>query len=518
MTLNEAPFSVRSKPGANIEVDKTLLVFINEVLQEPEVAYTFTGGSVITFVEPPDAGDKSKILFYKGTGDLDVVFNDILETVKVGDSLDINNNPAKGQGYGLEQDPRVVVGLNTVDSVSTNPYDGPGITTDTTLSRPVTWCRQTIDKVIDGVKVGKDRIHYEPLIYPAAYLLQPIVSSSTTAYVDNLRPFFDPDNEQQIRGFQNKIEITSQDSRVGAMATAIVSVAGSITSLDITNSGIGYTLAPSISISNPIGVGTTGTSKAVSELSDDNVSLITVQTPGYGYTTTNPPSVLIESPKLVRERINVNSYTGDNGVVVGFGISTFVSGMTSQTKIILDFYIPTNSYMRDTDVVGSAITVSGISTGDFFTTYNTSVAADEETIISLQNDGVTQVAITTSFLDSVFQVSDTQLLDKNVIGVGVTMVKRVFANISGISTVDFASTLITFDSTNYTFDSQSFAVYAGGISSSAYLGSYSWGKIDLAGRTNPQSFNFYGEDGYSGISSSGLVTRYNPLKYKDYIV
>ena len=518
LTLNEAPFSVRSKPGSNIEVDKTLMVFINEVLQEPEVAYTFTGGSVITFVEPPDAGDKSKILFYKGTGDLDVVFNDILETVKVGDSLDINNNPAKGQGYGLEQDPRVVVGLNTVDSVSTNPYDGPGITTDTTLSRPVTWCRQTIDKVIDGVKVGKDRIHYEPLIYPAAYLLQPIVSSSTTAYVDNLRPFFDPDNEQQIRGFQNKIEITSQDSRVGAMATAIVSVAGSITSLDITNSGIGYTLAPSISISNPIGVGTTGTSKAVSELSDDNVSLITVQTPGYGYTTTNPPSVLIESPKLVRERINVNSYTGDNGVVVGFGISTFVSGMTSQTKIILDFYIPTNSYMRDTDVVGSAITVSGISTGDFFTTYNTSVAADEETIISLQNDGVTQVAITTSFLDSVFQVSDTQLLDKNVIGVGVTMVKRVFANISGISTVDFASTLITFDSTNYTFDSQSFAVYAGGISSSAYLGSYSWGKIDLAGRTNPQSFNFYGEDGYSGISSSGLVTRYNPLKYKDYIV
>jgi len=518
LTLNDNPFSIRAATGSNIEVDKTLLVFINEVIQEPEVAYTFSGGSVITFTSPPNAGDKSKILFYKGTGELDVVFNDILETVKVGDSLDINNNPSNGQGIGLDQEERVVIGINTVDSVSTNPYAGPGITTDSTLTRPVNWYKQLQDKIINGVKIGKDRDHYEPLIYPSAYLLQPIVSSSTTAYVDNLRPFFDSYNEQQIRGFQNKIEITSQDSRVGAMATAIVSVAGSITSLDITNSGIGYTLAPSISISNPIGVGTTGTSKAVSELSDDNVSLITVQTPGYGYTTTNPPSVLIESPKLVRERINVNSYTGDNGIVVGFGISTFVSGMTSQTKIILDFYIPTNSYMRDTDVVGSAITVSGISTGDFFTTYNTSVAADEETIVSLQNDSVTQVAITTSFLDSVFQVSDTQLLDKNVIGVGVTMVKRVFANISGISTVDFASTLITFDSTNYTFDSQTFAVYAGGISSSAYLGSYSWGKIDLAGRTNPQSFNFYGEDGYSGISSSGLVTRYNPLKYKDYIV
>ena len=37
------------------------------------------------------------MLFYKGSGDIDVVFTDVIETVKNGDTLDINNNPEVGQ-------------------------------------------------------------------------------------------------------------------------------------------------------------------------------------------------------------------------------------------------------------------------------------------------------------------------------------------------------------------------------------------------------------------------------------
>ena len=118
------------------------------------------------------------VFFYKGTRDKDVVFRDILETV-AGDTLNINNNPTLGQSQGLSQDDRIVVGINTLDSVRTNPYINPGVTTDTTLLRPVSWCKQLTDVVIDGEYVGKDRMHYEPNIFPFSYLIQSVSVGST---------------------------------------------------------------------------------------------------------------------------------------------------------------------------------------------------------------------------------------------------------------------------------------------------------------------------------------------------
>ena len=106
LSVDDLPLSIQSSPGSPIEVDKTLLIFINDILQQPEVAYNFTGGGTVKFVEAPQPGDTSKVLFYKGSGDIDVVFTDILETVKVGDLLDINNNPEVGQGIALDENPR----------------------------------------------------------------------------------------------------------------------------------------------------------------------------------------------------------------------------------------------------------------------------------------------------------------------------------------------------------------------------------------------------------------------------
>ena len=131
------------------------------------------------------------VFFYKGTRDKDVVFRDILETVKSGDTLNINNNPTLGQSQGLSQDDRIVVGINTLDSVRTNPYINPGVTTDTTLLRPVSWCKQLTDVVIDGEYVGKDRMYYEPNIFPFSYLIQSVGVGSTTIYVDSVKPLFD---------------------------------------------------------------------------------------------------------------------------------------------------------------------------------------------------------------------------------------------------------------------------------------------------------------------------------------
>ena len=57
MTKNGSPASIRSAKGSLIDVKQTILIFLNDVLQEPGIAYEFNGGSNITFVEAPKVGD-----------------------------------------------------------------------------------------------------------------------------------------------------------------------------------------------------------------------------------------------------------------------------------------------------------------------------------------------------------------------------------------------------------------------------------------------------------------------------
>ena len=448
-----------------------------------------------------------KVLFYKGSGDIDVVFRDILETVKVGDELTLNNEPGFGQGIGLQQESRIVTGINTTDSVQTNPYSGPGITTDETLLRPVKWCKQTSDKIINGRIVGKNRIQYEPLINPSSYLISSVGVGSTTVYVDNIKPFFDAQNESPILSFQNQVTFTSQDSLVAASATAIVSSAGTISSIDITNGGYGYSSAPIVTIQSPVGLGSTLRGSATSTISSGIVDSITVTVPGTGYTTTNPPVVLIEPPSLLNESVDTNSYSGDAGVIVGVG--------TTSLETIFDFHIPTDSFLRDNTVVGSAITISGISTGDFFVVYNSNVGLASTAINSFDDSG-NVIGVGTQYLDNVYRVASYVDVSVNIIGIGTTHVRRVYAR-TGISTIDFSSTTITFDSDAYEFST---TISGGGsflgISTSNYYGNFSWGKIVLSEPLENGEFNAYTSNGVGGISTSTLVDRTAPLKYSNY--
>jgi hypothetical protein len=425
--------------------------------------------------------------------------------------LDINNNPDLGQPITLDQTQRTVTGINTLDSVETNNYPGPGITSDQSILRPVIWCKQSIDKFINGKYVGKDRVEYEPQIYPASYLIQPLSVSTTTAYVDSVRPLFNSSNEAANKTFQNSILIVSQDSKVGSSATATVSAGGSITALNITNAGAGYTSSTAnVTISS--GIGTNALASA--NVTGGHVTSFTINEAGTGYTSTNPPVVLVEPPVLVKEEMSVTSYAGDYGSLVGFGITA--DGGIQQ--LILDFFIDTDSFMRDSEYVGTGITVSGISTGDFFSIYSSNISivptvGDE--FFSLYNDA-SQLGITTEFVDSTYQVKSAQTLQIDVLGIGMTAVRRVITNVGGISTISFGSTYITFDSIDYTFDSRTVTVYQGGISSNFSFGEFSWGKIDIENRTAFNAFNSYNEYGYSGLATGALVTRGASLKYNNY--
>ena len=482
ISLSSSPVTIRSAKGSNIDVQATLLVFLNDILQVPGEGYTFTGGSVITFAEPPKAnspdgsiiGDKCKILFYKGSGDVDVIFRDVLETIKIGDNLTI-----KGE------DERLVTTIVSSDTVETNPYNGGGIDSNPSNQRTVEWCKQTTDKVINGQIVSKSRILNEALINPTTNIIQSVGIGSTIVFVDSIKTFFDSKKENQTTTNKQKIVLVAQDNIVGASATAVVSAAGTISSIIINNGGVGYSTAPMVTIGNPIGFGTTVRANASSIISvGGTVSLISVTSPGFGYTSTNPPQVLIEIPEVVYEVNTSLSYEGDFGIIVG--ISTVSVGVAS-TGVVFDFYIPQNSFLRDTSIVSAATTVSGIQTGYYFVINNSNIGNGVTSVY--QNGSI--LGIGTQFLDNVYEVASVSIAQTSVPGIALTYVTRVTTSISNYNSLS-------------------------GIGYSSFFGNFSWGKILLGNRTDPKSFNAYTKNGSTGIVTSSILNRVAPLKYVNY--
>ena len=494
LRLNDQYVTIRAAKGSPIDIKATLLIFINDIIQKPGESYIFEGGSVVEFTEAPKNGDTVKVIFYKGSGDVDVIFKDILETIKVGDEVTLNYEGGFGQGPGLQQDSRVVTGINTTDSIQTNPYAGAGLTQDETLKRPLKWCRQTRDKIINGNVVGKSRNIYEPNIYPTTHIIQSVGIGSTQVYVDSIKPGFDPYNEASTSvlrdDIQQNINISGQESLVSAAATANVSTAGTITSITITDGGYGYTTAPTVTIGSPVGLGTTpGDNQAYASatLSSGVVSAITIgSTPGSGYTSTNPPVVLIPEPVKVKEKNTSNYYTGDAGIVVGFGTTT----VSTNEKMIFDLFIPGNSDLRNSTYVGSAITISSLDVGDFFVISNSNAGIAATSISSKDTSG-NVIGVGTQYIDNVYQVDTATSMAANVTGVGITYVRRIYAR----SSANNPST--------------------SGVETSRYFGSFSWGRIDL-GTDAAQAFNAYTTNGLGGISTSAIVQRAKPLRYINY--
>ena len=434
-------------------------------------------------------------MFYKGTGDTDVIFRNVIETVKKGDTLQIKHDASIGQASSLDEDERVVDQIKSTNLVGSNSYSGPGNTDDVTLERPVIWCKQTEDVFVNQIAVGKDRELYEPVINPSAYITKSVGVGSTAIYVDNLRPIFNSQNENNTSlTFQNKVKFISQDSKVSAAATAIVTGLGIISSISISNGGSGYITAPVVTIGSTaqsVGLGTTAI--ATASITAGVVTSITLSNSGTGYTNTSIPSVLVAPPVYSEEEVNVISYSGDNGVIVGFGTTTVGIG----TQLIFDIHIPYDSFMRDSSIVGTALTISSISANDYFIIKNSNVGSGLTSVISLDSTNNT-VGVGKSFADNVYEVASAVSISKNVSGIS-THVRRVFVKV---------------DQFNYGFS---------GITTSDFFGSFSWGRIDLDGRSKLNSYTSYTESGIgtsegTGISTSTMVIRSNSLKFKNYII
>jgi hypothetical protein len=478
LSINGERTSIRSRIGSDIDVTANLIVTINNVLQSPKKSYNIRGGSLISFSEPPDSEDKCKILFYKGTIDVDTKNRNILETIKEGDNVRIYDDIDEN----LDQEFRAVEEILSSDIIRTNIYGNKGISRNENLRRPLIWCRQTEDKFINGKEVTKDRIIYEPSIFPETYLIQPVSTSSTEFFVENVKTFFDSSNEYEFsEDFQDKILLLSQKNTRPAIASPIVSEDGTINNIEIIDSGFGYTTSPNISISSPVGTGEQCV--AFTDINEDGeIISIEISNPGFGYTSTKQPSAIIDHPTFTYEIIDDIFYEGDFGSIVGVGTTVIEESF----GLTFDLLIPVDSYIRQQNFnrVGVASTgISSIKTNYYFKISNSNIGNNINSL-SVTNSSI---GISNNFMDNVYQVYDYSVNLKNIIGIGNTYVNTVKVKVQ-----------------NY-----------GGIveeSTSNYFGDYSWGKISTPRRISPKDFDFNPIE----IESSTIVRRYNPLKYLNY--
>ena len=497
--------SIRARPGSQIDVSATLLIFINDILQIPNQAYTFKGGSLIIFAEPIPENYTSRILFYRGTRDVDVEEVDIVEPIEVGDKVKIMSDVVF-----QTENKRSVEDILSSDILLTNPYSGIGRLNDETIERPLMACKQTEDVFINGDPVGKDRRLYEPYIFPTTNLIQPVGIDTTVAWVEAVSTFFDNTKENLAAKKLGQIQIVSQEETRTGIVSAVVSGIGSVTNLTIANAGTGYTFAPQIAVGPPSPGGTQAT--ATCTISNGSIDVITITNNGLGYTGTQLPAVNVEPPRVELEAIRQVEYDGDYGTIVSVANTNVGVGSTA---VELSLYIPDDSFIRDIGINPGGMATEGITglvTSYYFTVSRTNTGTG---LTTLYNDGRV-LGITTENFNNIFQVYDIDRITETVPGVGVTDVVKVTSLVEG--PLGLSQELATFDNNIKTWDSTDFTLDSV-APDNGFFGIFSWGRINwhpTKSRKEPLEFNSYHRSGFAGIATSPFVRRTWHLRSKLY--
>jgi hypothetical protein len=466
-----------SARGSSLQLDQNILIFINDILQVPGESYKFDGGSQVEFFEAPKFDDKVKVLFFKGS-DADVNEVEVEPTIKVGDKLTLVDR-LRSTKDTYTQSPRVVSEISFIDAVFTNPYFGPGINSLSNVNRTIEWCKQKEDFYLDETLISKSREELNCNIFPITNIISSVGVGSTVIFVENTRLLFNYTPEI-LPTSKQILNIINQNEKRNAIATAIVSIAGTISNIIISDGGVGFTTNPTISISTPSSGSVAIATCTISGIG--TISSVTVTNPGSGYTTSNPPKVLIECDPLTTETITNVSYEGDFGIVTGIG-TTNISGLS--TGITFDFFIPKDSVLRDINEVGVAVTMSGIQTGYYFVISQSTIGRG---VTSLNNDS-SILGIGSTYIDNVYQAYKVENVVSPAIGIGNTNeILRVTANVSSFNNLT-------------------------GTGTSQIFGRFSWGRIYNIDRgSSPQIFNVDLTNGISGLNTAPLIIRATPMR------
>ena len=269
-----------------IDLDSVLLIFINGVLQEPGVSYQFSGGTSFTFSVAPEPEDNISIFFYRGTRNQDTIQTNIIETVKVGDTIQIFSNNANIQNT-ITQDKRIIYDISSSDRVETNLYANQGI--DSVNIKPLYWTKQKTDLILNGEKISKSRDSLESQIYPTANIIGDFNNSTNELFVDDTS-LFNYENESQINFnafiFSNdsneEYEIITDISNVDGYNVSIIGIE--------TADGIGVPLAlkftldrvpfsfPDLQVGYPVYISETSVGQGVTSINTSNTDIVSIST------------------------------------------------------------------------------------------------------------------------------------------------------------------------------------------------------------------------------------------------
>jgi len=493
-----------------IDLNAVLLIFVNGVLQKPGISYTFEGGTTFEFEEAPmgesspgaNDQDKVDIFFYKGTQDVDVDTSDIQPQIKVGDEIRVlKDNTGVTTSQQLERTVNEILGAKLVE---TEIYTGRGIDQDN--EKPVRWTKQKVDIILGGKKIDKSREILEPQVYPTSKIIGDFTVTSGIGtlgvvgiFVDDAEVFHYENanigkprrlHSESVKNYANynltygSIDalVTPGSINVGASATAIVSAAGTISSINVTNAGSGYNSAtvklavPTVGVGTytkadgTIGIGSLAT--ATSQVVNGSVTRIDVVNSGIGYTYTAPPQVIIDLPPFETEKITaISNVQGFTGIITGITTTTGINGHPLAIKFFFRASQEASGLKVDYPVFIS----------------NTSVGNG---VTSVDGPDTSVVGIGTTFLDNVYKVHAVSTNAEN---------GEITCNVhSGINTDGIFQ------------DGGGFNPAKTGISTE--FGRLSWGRLYGVTRSpNPISI------GVTGLTVNSGLTTFPTIQRKHYI-
>lgn len=376
-----------------IDLNNVLLIFVNGVIQDPIKNYRFEGGTSVIFTTAPKREDNVSIFFYRGARDVDSVLINVPETIKDGDTVQIfKNNEIPGT---VTQDPRKVSIIFSSDIMETNLYTDQGI--DDERYKPLYWTKQKSDVTIDGLKIYKSRDSLEPMVFPVAKIIKSFKPSDNQIFVDDAR-FFNYEEEQSEIVITNidGLIINNDNNPVAAAITAVISELGTVEDLIINDGGNGYDGSTiEISIANPDDLRIVGIyqtygqgipATAIGNISGGKITSTTITNPGFGYTYTNPPSVLCPLPSPNIEFISdIPRIQGFSGIITGITTTTGIDGH----PLALKFFTRSSSYQ-------------GLLVGYPIYVFDTEIGNG---LVSVGKSDISTVGVGVSFLDNIYEIA-----------------------------------------------------------------------------------------------------------------
>jgi len=136
-----------------------------------------------------------------------------------------------------------------------------------------------------------------------------------------------------------------------------------------------------------IGVGIGTTANASISIVNGSLSAVTINNPGFGYTTSNPPQVLVPLPDPTYENItNITAVAGKSGNLTGIGTTVGIG-----TDLALRFTAQNFDSL-----------VPSLSIGDYIFVYDTIVGNGVTSIINSNTD---VIGIGTICVDNIYRIS-----------------------------------------------------------------------------------------------------------------